>query len=143
MKGLAGGLIGFGVVLGLVTFSVAGVPCAGTSVVEIGSPGAGIGDTVNVYATIKDCYGDPLAGLLVDFRSTRPSLDTFIGSPAVTDDEGKVCVKMTSTTPGLCCVYAICEGVEIGPSWPPFPWYARRWRAREHTMLDFINPTAK
>jgi hypothetical protein len=102
------------------SFSWAGVPCNGPSSVGADSDRAPYGDTLRVYATVKDCYGEPI--------DNRPALFVavqFIGNPTTTDVNGDCealcyvlyppedwrykCDKITVT------LTVIVDGVTLGP----------------------------
>lgn len=131
------GLVGV-LVLGVVPIvSAAGVPCAGTSeVVAVagGGPGGCVpdiaiecpaGDTwsagwITVTATVRDCYGSPLAGLPVTLspvdwrdRFCMPSADTLW--TGMTNGDGQVLNNYFRWGGyGFMWFRAVCEGVELG-----------------------------
>jgi hypothetical protein len=96
--------------------SWAGVPCAGASSVSVSPDSAAVGDTVDIYVTVRDCYGQPLADRVCSFYTDRGGQDVIIGSPQVTDISGSAHASVTTSIPGFSEAYVSSEGVELGPS---------------------------
>jgi hypothetical protein len=111
----------------------AGVPCAGTSSAVAGGKGIcapdaaicpqGDYDVIDVTVTVKDCYGTPLMGLMVDVTALP-----FGGDLCICPGEASKTVGPTDAN-GVTHAYfsrfggcanvefsAICSGIELGPS---------------------------
>jgi hypothetical protein len=109
-------------VLGVVPVCLgAGVPCAGTSSVWAQHYTPCVGDTVEIYGILKDCYDTPLVGKTITFYSSRGATDQIIGPSPVTDSKGFAKSKITTVVAGTCQVYFVIWGVIIGPS-PAIDW---------------------
>ena len=89
--------------------------CDCTSSVAAGEYAPCVGDTVEIYALIQDCYCVPLKGKLVTFHSTRGTSDQIIGVTALTDSNGIARSTITTSTPGESQVYVVVEGIIFGP----------------------------
>jgi hypothetical protein len=80
-----------------------------------------VGDTVEIYALVRDCYCVPRSGATVSFYSTRGSNDEIIGATAMTDSGGLANSRITTVIPGTCQVYGVVFGITIGPT-PVIDW---------------------
>ncbi len=80
-----------------------------------------VGDTVEIYALVRDCYCVPRSGATVSFYSTRGSNDEIIGATAMTDSDGLAKSRITTVIPGTCHVYGVVYGITIGPT-PVIDW---------------------
>ena len=118
-------LCGF-IMLGSGLALAAGVPCGGTSKVWAGSYSPCVGDTVEIFALVKDCYDNVLPNKSTTFYSTRGATDTIIGPETVTDKSGIARAKITSLAPGACRVYAVVTGVQLWSS-PEMAWSGASW----------------
>jgi hypothetical protein len=120
---------GFVVLLLISGMAFAGVPCAGTTTVTasgggVCAPGAAVCpagdlDIVTVTATVRDCYGAPLAGLYVDFS---PSGSGFCFCDSV-QTAGPTDVSGTASATyqyfggcGSLQFYGTVNAVVVGPS---------------------------
>ena len=108
---------GFVVLLLVSGMAFAGVPCAGTTTVvatgdDVCAPGAAVcpaGDlhTVNIVVTVRDCYGAPLSGQMVDVFSTTPGF-CFCVSPQTVGP-----TDVTGTTTAYYTEFGGCGGVQF------------------------------
>jgi len=98
-----------------------GVPCAGTSTVWAQNYSPCVGDTVEIYGIVKDCYENPLQGRTVTFYTSRGSTDQIIGPSPVTDSKGFAKSKVTTAVGGTCQIYYEVQGTIVGPS-PSVGW---------------------
>jgi hypothetical protein len=104
----------------------AGVPgdpelCDCTSSVWARSYAPCVGDTVEIYACIVDCYCTPLNCKSVAFYSTRGADDQILAMTAFTDANGVAGSKMTTMVPGASQFYVVVQGIQFGPS-PAINW---------------------
>jgi hypothetical protein len=83
---------------------------------------ADVGDTVEVYVIVRDCYGDPLGSRVCYFYSDRGGQDVFLESPDTTDINGYCDAKVTTLVGGESNIYVNCEGVVLGPSPEAIKW---------------------
>ena len=95
--------------------------CNCTPSVWAGSYTACVGDTVEIYARIIDCYCTPLVGRSVTFYSTRGADDRILGMTVLTDTNGVAESKITTMVPGASQFYVVVQGVYVGPS-PAINW---------------------
>jgi len=75
-----------------------------------------VGDTVEIYARVIDCYCTPLHGKSVTFYSTRGADDQILVTTAVTDTNGVAESKITTRVPGASQFYVLTQGIYVGPS---------------------------
>ena len=80
-----------------------------------------MGDTVEIYAHIIDCYCTPLVGKPVTFYSTRGANDQFLEATVLTDAGGVAKSKITTMKPGASQIYIVVVGIHFGPS-PAINW---------------------
>ena len=116
--------MGFLVSLLLAAFPVSAGECAlcnCTSSVSARSYIPCVGDTVEIYARIIDCYCTPLGGKSVTFYSMRGADDQILEMTVLTDTNGVAESKITTMVPGVSQVYAMVQGIHIGPS-PAINW---------------------
>jgi hypothetical protein len=85
---------------GICSADPAGVPCCSVSWLDPEEDFPCIGDTVDVEILVRDCYGTPLLGIVVDVRSSRGSDDVISGCPDTTDVNGHAEARITSLVPG-------------------------------------------
>jgi hypothetical protein len=92
----------------------AGVPCCGVSWLDPENDSPCVGESVDLDILVRDCYGSPLPGIVVDVRSSRGSDDVISGSPDTTDADGHAEASITSTVAGQSWLSMDFEGYGFG-----------------------------
>jgi hypothetical protein len=109
-------------ILAVMTSAVsAGIPCPGLSEVWAETDRACVGDTIEAYVIIRDCYGEPIYDRTCTFYSDRDCVDKLMGRNPTTDAGGFAQATIKTFSAGETHIYVVCDGVILGPS-PPVTW---------------------